>query len=91
VIHPLCTINCSGNSSANPYADKNGHVKVSEALLLHRENEFHVDFNPRGFSFCIPTVNHINDRFVQKESKGDRTLWAKYEFSLKSGEPALSN
>ncbi|TXL16533.1 integrase, partial [Methylococcaceae bacterium HT5] len=47
----------------------------------------HVDFNPRGFSFCIPTVNHINDRFVQKESKGDRTLWAKYEFSLKSGEP----
>ncbi|MFB0981574.1 MAG: integrase [Alteromonadaceae bacterium] len=70
-----------------PYADKNGHVKVSEVLLLHRENEFHADFNPRGFSFCIPTVNHINDRFVQKEAKGDRTLWVKHGFSLKSGLP----
>lgn len=70
-----------------PYTDKNGHVKVSEALLLHRENEFHADFNPRFFSFCIPTVNHINDRFVQKKAKGDRTLWVKHGFSLKSGLP----
>lgn len=70
-----------------PYADKDKHVKVSEALLLHRENEFHADFNSRGFSFCIPTINHINDRFVQKEAKGDRTLWVKYGFGLKSGEP----
>ncbi len=70
-----------------PYVDKDRHVKVSEALLLHRENEFHTDFNSRGFSFCIPTVNHINDRFVQKEAKGDRTLWVKHGFSLKSGLP----
>jgi hypothetical protein len=74
-----------------PYVDNDKHVKVSEALLLHRENEFHADFNPRNFSFCVPTVNHINDRFVQKESKGDRTLWVKHGFSLKSGEPIELN
>lgn len=70
-----------------PFVDKAKHVKVSEALILHRENEFHAEFEPRAFSFCIPTVNHINDRFVQKESKGGRTLWDKYGFSLKSGKP----
>lgn len=69
-----------------PYVDKAKHVKVSDALLLHRENEFHADFQARVFSFTIPTVNHINDRFVQKESKGNRTLWAKHGFSLLSGE-----
>lgn len=69
-----------------PYVDKNKNVKASEALLLHRENEFHADFNPRGFSFSLPTVNHVNDRFVEKDAKGDRTLWAKHGFSLKSGE-----
>jgi hypothetical protein len=70
-----------------PYADKDKHVKVSKTLLLHRENEFHSVASSRGFSFCIPTVNHINDRFVQKEAKGDRTLWVKYGFNLKSGLP----
>lgn len=69
-----------------PYVDKNKNVKASEALLLHRENEFHADFNTRGFSFSLPTVNHVNDRFVEKDAKGDRTLWAKHGFSLKSGE-----
>jgi hypothetical protein len=68
-----------------PYIDKDKHVKVSDALLLHRENEFHKDFKPRVFSFCIPTVNHINDRFVEKESKGNRTLWIKHGFTLKDG------
>lgn len=70
-----------------PFVDKDKHVKVSEALILHRENEFHAEFEPRAFSFCIPTVNHINDRFMQKKSKGGRTLWDKYGFSLESGEP----
>jgi hypothetical protein len=70
-----------------PYVDTNNHIKVSESLLLHRENEFHADFNPRGFSFCIPTLNYINDRFSQKDSKVNRTLWVKHGFSLKSGEP----
>lgn len=70
-----------------PYVDKDKHVKVSDALLLHRENEFHADFCPRNFSFCMPTVNHINDRFVEKDAKGGRTLWAKHKFSLASGEP----
>lgn len=70
-----------------PYIDKSKKVKASEALLLHRENEFHADFNPRGFSFGIPTVNYINDRFAESKAKGERTLWAKHGFSLKSGEP----
>lgn len=70
-----------------PFVDNAKHVKVSEALILHRENEFHAEFEPRAFSFCIPTVNHINDRFVQKKSKSGRTLWDKYGFSLKSGKP----
>ncbi|MBE4043195.1 integrase [Vibrio parahaemolyticus] len=74
-----------------PYVDKAKHVKVSEALILHRENEFHADFKPRPFSFCIPTVNHVNDRFVQKESKGDRTLWAKHGFSLRDSQPIELN
>lgn len=69
-----------------PYADKNKHVKVSDALLLHRENEFHVDFNPRGFSFWIPTVNQINDRFIQGGARGERSIWVKYGVSSKSGE-----
>lgn len=67
--------------------DKGQKVRVSEALLLHRDKEFHADFNPRGFSFSIPTVNYINDRFAESETKGERTLWAKHSFSLKSGEP----
>ena len=70
-----------------PYVDKGKKVKVSEALLLHRENEFHANFNPRGFSFGIPTVNYINDRFAESEAKGQRTLWAKHGLRLKSGEP----
>jgi len=70
-----------------PFIDKDKHVKVSDALLLHRENEFHKTFKPRDFSFCIPTVNHINDRFIQKESKGNRTLWTKHGFTLKSSKP----
>ncbi|MCR9642250.1 integrase [Vibrio sp. 1751] len=74
-----------------PYIDKDKCVKASESLLLHRENEFHAEFNPRGFSFCIPTVNHVNDRFVQKESKGDRTLWVKHGFNLKNGQPIELN
>ncbi|WP_216820111.1 hypothetical protein, partial [Zoogloea sp. LCSB751] len=30
-----------------PYVDKGQKVRVSEALLLHRDKEFHADFNPR--------------------------------------------
>ncbi|PMH39906.1 integrase [Vibrio sp. 10N.286.49.B3] len=60
-----------------PYADKAKHVKVSDCLLLHRENEFHEKFNPRAFSFLLPTVNQINDRFVQKDSRDGRSLWSK--------------
>ncbi|MCH8492861.1 MAG: integrase [Idiomarina sp.] len=70
-----------------PYVDKGKKVKASEALLLHRENEFHAGFNPRGFSFCIPTVNYINDRFAESKAKGERTLWAKHGLRLESGKP----
>ena len=37
-----------------PYTDKNKKVKVSETLLLFRENEFYDDFSPKNFSFiCL--------------------------------------
>lgn len=68
-----------------PYVDSNKHVKVSEALMLHRENEFHADFNPRVFSFCIPSVNQINHRFSERQPEGHKTLWTKYGFKLESG------
>ena len=50
-----------------PYIDKNKNVKASEALLLFRENEFHTEFRPRNFSFVLPTVNQVNDRFCYSE------------------------
>lgn len=74
-----------------PYIDKNRHVRASQALVLHRENEFHAEFSPKEFSFVLPTVNHINDRFMQKASNGDRTLWAKYGFTLTDGRPIQLN
>lgn len=61
-----------------PFIDKASKVKASEALLLHRENEFHPDFAPRNFSFLLPNVNQINDRFVQKDSRDGRSLWSKH-------------
>ena len=39
-----------------PYVDKHKSVKVSEALLLFRENEFHDDFSPKRFSFVLGCV-----------------------------------
>lgn len=62
-----------------PFIDNAKHIKVSEALLLHRENEYHKNFIPRNFSFILPTVNQVNDRFIQKESnsRGDVSLWNK--------------
>ena len=70
-----------------PYADKGKHVKVADALLLHRINEFHADFNPRGYSFSIPTVNQINDRFNQGSARSKQSLWTKHGIKLASGEP----
>jgi hypothetical protein len=68
-----------------PYADKAKHVKVSDCLLLHRENEFHDKFTPRAFSFLLPTVNQINDRFVQKDSRDGRSLWSKNGITKSDG------
>jgi hypothetical protein len=67
-----------------PYIDKASKVLVSEALLLHRDNEFHVGFEPRNFSYMLPTVNQINDRFIQKDSRHGRSLWAKHNISSES-------
>lgn len=68
-----------------PYIDGKSNVKVSEALLLHRENEFHAGFSPKQFSFVLPTVNNINDRFVQSGVRGDRSLWTKLDIKLSDG------
>lgn len=70
-----------------PFVDKNTKVKASEALFLFRDNEFAGVSLPRGFSFCLPTVNYINDRFNQKGSKPGRTLWEKFGIKKSDGKP----
>ena len=69
-----------------PYIDKNKNVKASEALLLFRENEFHDDFSPKKFSFVLPTVNHINDRFCYSETRPKTSLWEKHCIGTSKGE-----
>lgn len=68
-----------------PYIDNAKHIKVSEALLLHRENEYHKDFSPRPFSFGLPTVNTVNDRFKDKDNTGKSSLWVKHGISSTDG------
>ena len=69
-----------------PYVDKHKSVKVSEALLLFRENEFHDDFSPKSFSFVLPTVNQINDRFCYSETRPKTSLWEKHCIGTSKGE-----
>lgn len=69
-----------------PYIDKNKNVKASEALLLFRENEFHDDFPPKKFSFVLPTVNQINDRFCYSETRPKTSLWEKHCIGTSKGE-----
>lgn len=70
-----------------PYADKKSNVKVFEALLLYRDNELHAEFSPKNFSFVLPTVNHINDRFVQSGARGEQSLWTKLSIQQSDGSP----
>ncbi|GGD61596.1 hypothetical protein [Lacimicrobium alkaliphilum] len=42
---------------------------VWESLLLIRENEFHAEFEPKGFSWLIPDVNRLNDQLSQRPMK----------------------
>jgi hypothetical protein len=70
-----------------PYVDSGSHVRVSQSLLLFRENEFHESFAPRGFSFSLPTVNQVNDRFHEKTSRAGRSLWSKHNISSSDGFP----
>ena len=69
-----------------PYVDKHKSVKVSEALLLFRENEFHDDFSPKSFSFVLPTVNQINDRFCYSETRPKTSLWEKHCIGTSKGK-----
>ena len=69
-----------------PYIDKNRNVKASEALLLFRENEFHDDFLPKKFSFILPTVNLINDRFCYSDTRPKTSLWEKHCITTSKGE-----
>ena len=69
-----------------PYIDKNKNVKASEALLLFRENEFHDDFLPKKFSFILPTVNLINDRFCYSDTRPKTSLWEKHCITTSKGE-----
>ena len=69
-----------------PYIDKNKNVKASEALLLFRENEFHDNFLPKKFSFILPTVNLINDRFCYSDTRPKTSLWEKHCITTSKGE-----
>ena len=69
-----------------PYVDKHKSVKVSEALLLFRENEFHDVFSPKRFSFVLPTVNQINDRFCYSDTRPKTSLWEKHCITTSKGE-----
>ena len=69
-----------------PYVDKHKNVKASEALLLFRENEFHDDFSSKSFSFVLPTVNQINDRFCYSETRPKTSLWEKHCIGTSKGE-----
>lgn len=70
-----------------PYVDKNNQIKASKSLVLYRENEFHADFELRRFSFILPDINRINDRFNEVSNRGVKSLWQKHGYRLKSGEP----
>ena len=61
-----------------PYVDSAKRTKVSQALLLFRKYEFHKDFKVVSDSFTMPTVNLINDRFIQKGTRSGSSLWSKY-------------
>ena len=69
-----------------PFVDKNKSVKASEALLLYRENEFHAEFRPKEFSFMLPTVNYINDRFCFSLERPNTSLWEKHHITNQKGE-----
>lgn len=70
-----------------PYVDKANNVKVSEALLLFRKNEFHRSCQVTERSFVMPTVNTINDRFIQKDSRPGTSLWSRYNITKPDGSP----
>ncbi|WP_418139639.1 integrase [Oceanimonas smirnovii] len=70
-----------------PYVDKNNKVKAFESLVLFRDYEFHANLKARGFSFILPDINKMNDRFNETSNRGVKSLWEKYGYRLKSGEP----
>ncbi|MCM8921459.1 MAG: hypothetical protein LC540_15575 [Candidatus Thiodiazotropha sp.] len=47
-----------------PYMGKRKDRLVSEQLCLLRENEFHVDFQPKAYSWVSPSVNDLNHRLA---------------------------
>lgn len=40
---------------------------IWDSLLLVRDREFHNDFNPRSFSWVLPTVNQINAQLAPRK------------------------
>lgn len=45
-----------------PFINAKKAVRVWDALCLHRECEFHADFEPKSFSWRLPTANEVNAR-----------------------------
>lgn len=45
-----------------PFIDATRTVRAWDALCLHRENEFHLEFAVKPFSWRLPTANEVNSR-----------------------------
>ncbi|MDA3822477.1 MAG: hypothetical protein PF450_07720 [Bacteroidales bacterium] len=66
----------------------NSDSLIWESLLLTRENEYHDDFEPRGFSWGIPSVNEINHQITKRKGVKQSTLWERFGIKDEDGSEA---
>lgn len=67
-----------------PFIAADRTVHIWDALCLHREHEFHPTFEPRSFSWRLPTANDVNSRL---ESSYGRSLLDRYGLRNSDGSP----
>lgn len=67
-----------------PFIDADQTVHVWDALCLHRDNEFHHDFDARPFSWRLPTATEVNARL--RASYG-RSLFERFGIRNPDGSP----
>lgn len=68
-----------------PYMPKTKRP-IWEVLLLVRENEFHAEFEPKAFSWVMPSVNQLNDQLSQRPMKNPLpTIFQRFELKDEDG------